>query len=766
MDTTIRVIDNKFNFLGIIEDYSSFYFIRNYYQAKEFQLVCSLKYKDILRDGNILFITPNKPLIVETPIINESKKQITVKGRDLKSILERRITVPPIGQIHDSFKGNAEDVIKHYVETNAVNPIDKKRKINELVIAPSKHRGKVVSWQSRYKYLNYEINNIGSSTGLGWRVTLDLKNKKFIFDVIEGIDLTTSKSKVIFSDDFNNITDVVKTNDSKNYKTMGYVAGQGEGANREVEEVYRNNEIGLNRRELFIDARDIEEGEKEKLADRAKAKLNSFDYINSTESTVVNTNFIYEKDWDLGDIVIRKMDDDSENLRVTEITEVYEKYFKIDVVLGDIIPNPLEDINQEINSAPTYSGNNGIKLWRPNVDTNGNLAWDLNSSNETPSIVNIRGPQGPEGKQGECGPMGVQGLQGIQGKQGERGLQGIQGPKGNDGLTPIIGANGNWFVGNVDILKPSRGIQGPVGPQGLKGDKGDKGETGPQGAIGPQGSRGERGPQGVQGPAGNGQSYIVFHQFFIAAEGQTKFRWNDGYTYPTGINAIAIYLNGIRLTNNIFKETSGNSIEFKIPLSKDDKVFIEAMQAVKDLQGPRGPQGVQGNSGPKGDKGDRGDRGLQGIQGERGPQGEIGPRGNDGATPEIGGNGNWFIAGKDTLKPSRGIQGPQGIKGDTGVQGAIGPRGPQGIQGPKGETGARGPQGPKGDKGDRGVQGLKGDKGDIGPVGAQGSQGTKGDTGITGPQGPKGDKGDGTEIIVSNNRPAGNIRGRVWIQTY
>ncbi|MBY0755018.1 hypothetical protein K5V21_06060 [Clostridium sardiniense] len=739
MDTTIRVIDNKFNFLGIIEDYSSFYFIRNYYQAKEFQLVCSLKYKDILKDGNILFITPNKPLIVETPIIDESKKQITVKGRDLKSILERRITVPPPGQIHDSFKGNAEDVIKHYVETNVINPVDKKRKINELVLAPSKHRGKIVSWQSRYKYLNYEINNIGSSTGLGWQVTLDLKNKKFIFDVIEGIDLTTSKSKVIFSDDFNNITDVVKTNDSKNYKTMGYVAGQGEGANREVEEVYRNNEIGLNRRELFIDARDIEEGEKEKLTDRAKAKLKAFDYINSTESTVINTNFIYEKDWNLGDIVIRKMDSDSENLRVTEITEVYEKYFKIDVVLGDIIPNPLEDINQEINSTPNYSGNNGSKLWRPKTDVDGNLSWSLNSSIEAPDIINVRGPRGIRGEQGERGPMGVQGIQGIQGIQGERGLQGVQGengPQGENGLTPMIGTNGNWFIGNVDTLKPSRGIQGPIGPQGLKGDKG---ETGPQGSVGPQGSRGERGPQGVQGPAGNGQSYVVFHEFFIATEGQTKFSWNDGYTYPTGINAIAIYLNGIRLTNNIFKETSGNSIEFKIPLSQDDKVFIEAMQAVKDLQGPRGPQG---NIGPKGDKGERGEIGLQGVQGERGLQGLIGPRGSDGATPEIGANGNWFIAGRDTLKPSRGTQGPQGIKGDTGPQGAIGPRGTQGIQG------------------------IQGPKGETGSIGAQGPKGIQGERGIQGPQGPKGDKGDGTEIIVSNNRPAGNVGGRVWIQTY
>ena len=42
----------------------------------------------------------------------------------------------------------------------------------------------------------------------------------------------------------------------------------------------------------------------------------------------------------------------------------------------------------------------------------------------------------------------------------------------------------------------------------------------------------------------------------------------------------------------------------------------------------------------------------------------------------IGDNGNWYINGTDTGKPSRGEQGPQGEPGANGKDGVEGPRGP------------------------------------------------------------------------------------------
>lgn len=60
-----------------------------------------------------------------------------------------------------------------------------------------------------------------------------------------------------------------------------------------------------------------------------------------------------------------------------------------------------------------------------------------------------------------------------------RGDKGAAGAAGADGVTPHIGANGNWYLGSTDTGKPSRGetgLQGPAGPVGPQGPQGDKGE--------------------------------------------------------------------------------------------------------------------------------------------------------------------------------------------------------------------------------------------------------------------------------------------------
>lgn len=43
---------------------------------------------------------------------------------------------------------------------------------------------------------------------------------------------------------------------------------------------------------------------------------------------------------------------------------------------------------------------------------------------------------------------------------------------GTDGITPTIGANGNWYLGTTDTGKPSRGATGAPGAKGEKGDPG------------------------------------------------------------------------------------------------------------------------------------------------------------------------------------------------------------------------------------------------------------------------------------------------------
>ena len=82
----------------------------------------------------------------------------------------------------------------------------------------------------------------------------------------------------------------------------------------------------------------------------------------------------------------------------------------------------------------------------------------------------------------------------------------------------------------MTIANPSA-IQGPTGPQGLKGDTGPqglqglKGDTGPQGLKGNTGNTGPQGPQGPEGPPGG----LGTHYFTVP--GEAFVPENDTLTY-------------------------------------------------------------------------------------------------------------------------------------------------------------------------------------------------------------------------------------------
>lgn len=87
----------------------------------------------------------------------------------------------------------------------------------------------------------------------------------------------------------------------------------------------------------------------------------------------------------------------------------------------------------------------------------------------------------------------LKGAKGDKGDPGNKGEPGAAGAPGKDGLTPHIGENGNWWIGDTDTGISAKGVKGNTG------DKGEKGDTGPQGAAGPQGPAGKDGAPGADG---------------------------------------------------------------------------------------------------------------------------------------------------------------------------------------------------------------------------------------------------------------------------
>lgn len=104
------------------------------------------------------------------------------------------------------------------------------------------------------------------------------------------------------------------------------------------------------------------------------------------------------------------------------------------------------------------------------TDKEGKNAFDVMDGEEGPQ--GNQGPMGPQGPQGPQGIPGEQGPQGEVGPKGDPGKDGKDGKDGNDGvdgLSPFIGSNGNWWIGNTDTGTKARGEQGVAGAPGKDG---------------------------------------------------------------------------------------------------------------------------------------------------------------------------------------------------------------------------------------------------------------------------------------------------------
>lgn len=86
-----------------------------------------------------------------------------------------------------------------------------------------------------------------------------------------------------------------------------------------------------------------------------------------------------------------------------------------------------------------------------------------------------------KGADGKDGTNGTDGKDGTPGKDGAPGADGAPGKDGTDGITPTIGENGNWYLGDEDTGKPSRGATGAPGADGTPGKDGAPGAAGKDG---------------------------------------------------------------------------------------------------------------------------------------------------------------------------------------------------------------------------------------------------------------------------------------------
>ena len=383
----ISVFDKDFNHIGRIKLYSSMIYSRNFQTYDDFQITMDKSNPRYFADGNFVIFNNNPTCCGIMKINNDDDyfiPQNTFRGKGLFYMFYDRLTVPPEKEGYRVFNNTpVEDIIYTLIKENCID-CENNRKYEMLRLGKSLHRGGNITFQTRYKVLSDEITTLLKQSGLGIKMTADPDEKTILFEVVEGVDRSEDNTKgnepYVFSGKFSNVIKRSRTYSSEGAKTVGYVAGQGEGENREIL-VLNDNLSGMDRKELFIDARDITEGDSAALKDRGTSKLNEFKATDSTEFEVSTRN--YREKWDLGDIVSfydKKMDYYNEDQIVSVQEKFEDNVFGVEVTFGEPVRNITADISsntEDIKTETRTSSDSGGDKTYTHTQTTPAMKWTV-----------------------------------------------------------------------------------------------------------------------------------------------------------------------------------------------------------------------------------------------------------------------------------------------------------------------------------------------------------------------------------------------------
>lgn len=328
----IWVLDKEFNQLAIIDSYESIIWNERYDSFGDFELYApfsSVIFSEIQIGYYLVNTKMDTVMIVEDILVDTSLDNgayITVRGRSLESILDRRIIWK-----QKRFKGKLENQIESMLNDNIINPEDDKRKIPKFVFLKSGNKDiDQIEIDKQYTGDNLynAISDLCYMYDLGFRIRLTSEGG-FSFQLYKGEDRSYSQesnSYVVFAPSFENIMSSNYQYSYTDLKTVTLVAGEDQGEERFTVEVDRpgySSFTGIDRREMYTDARDIrstddskepdEEGNYPELTPEEYSELlttRGLEYLYENNdvnefSGEVDTQhiFIYNRDYFIGDIV-------------------------------------------------------------------------------------------------------------------------------------------------------------------------------------------------------------------------------------------------------------------------------------------------------------------------------------------------------------------------------------------------------------------------------------------------------------------------------
>ncbi|MBO5744031.1 MAG: siphovirus ReqiPepy6 Gp37-like family protein [Clostridia bacterium] len=258
-----KLTNDSFEQVGEVNQFDSLIWPDKFNGYSQFELWAPITEENskLFVEGNILWCRGENAAIIEivkSATDSNGDEKYNIKGRTLEMLLTTRI----LWGTYTAVKKKLSAIMYELVDKTCVNPANANRKIPFLELAEeSAEFGSELSIQKTGGELYDALVDVASVDNFGFAVIFDPWNKRLIFKVIQGVDRSINQSvvdPVVFDTDFEDIITSSYYRNTQDVKSVALVAGEGEATERKIYVTGDNETKGFNRRELYIDARDIQ----------------------------------------------------------------------------------------------------------------------------------------------------------------------------------------------------------------------------------------------------------------------------------------------------------------------------------------------------------------------------------------------------------------------------------------------------------------------------------------------------------------------------
>ena len=350
-----KVDNNVFEQVGVVNAFTSMSWPTTYRGYGEFKLVCPVtaETKKLIVEGNWIWCDgyKNAGIIETVHAENDDDGVFTyeVSGFTLEFLLTNRI----VWGMYNASNKDVSTIAMEIVNSSCVNPSDAARKYKWLSLGEDAKLGGKITKQQTGDDVYSVLDEMLADVGLGFSIDFFREEKKLEFNVISGVDRSINQSSVeviMLSTDMEDVLTSAYDSSIQDEKTIAFVQAEDSGKNRKSTTAGDESKTGFDRKELYVDARDIrssttggqtmtENEYVEAMKQRGLEKLSEYVKSQSFEASIRvfgDTQYTFGKDYFVGDKIT--MQDTRLGVQVdaviSEAEEDFEDTYGLSLTVG------------------------------------------------------------------------------------------------------------------------------------------------------------------------------------------------------------------------------------------------------------------------------------------------------------------------------------------------------------------------------------------------------------------------------------------------